>query len=305
LTSSAPLFLAAVAFAQTAPVFRAGLSLVHVDAEVIAPDGRILTGFSKDDFRVLDQGTPQPLVNFSAEENPLDLILLFDISGSMRPVVERVAAAARQGLRELRSGDRVSVMIFNTRTRVVLPFTDDLDDVERAIQRNVLGLRFGGGTLIQQAVDEAATCFLHEPRTEHRRAELIVTDNEGLRTRREETIVRDFWEADALLSGLIIRGGALQKAQTVTTVLAPQTLLMRAGMKGIAEKTGGDAIRSDNPGPAFQEMMHRIRSRYSLYYEMPPGKPGTARTIRVDLSDEAQRRFPKARVRARHGYRTP
>jgi hypothetical protein len=134
---------------------------------------------------------------------------------------------------------------------------------------------------------------------------LIVTDNVGMRTRREETVVRDFWEADALLSGLIIRGVALQTAQTVTTVVAPQTLLLRAGMKGIAEKTGGDAIRSDDPGPAFQEMMHRIRSRYSLYYAMPPGKPGAARNIHVELSDQAQQRFPKARVRARHGYRIP
>lgn len=300
-----PLLWSASLLAQPSPVFRADVSLVHVDAEVTAADGRILTGLSEADFRVFDQGRPQPLVQFSAEEQPLDLILLFDVSGSMRSVVERVAAAARQGLRELRPGDRVSVMVFNTHTRVLLPFTEDLEAVQRSIEQDVLGLRFGGGTFIQQAVDDAAARFLHEPRTERRRAVLIVTDNIGMRTRREETVVRDFWEADALLSGLIIPGGAFQKVHSVTAVMAPQTFFLEAGMKRIAEKTGGDVIRSDDPGRSFQDMMHRIRSRYSLYYAMPAGKSGAARTIRVELSEEARLRFHNATVRARRGYRVP
>lgn len=299
------LVLVAFAAAQERTVFRAGVSLVHVDAEVLGAEGRVLSGLSKEDFRVFDDGKEQSVLNFSADEQPLDLILLFDISASMRLVVQRVADAARQGLAELRHGDRVSVMVFNSRSRVVSPFTEDLDSVEHTVRYDVLGLRFGGGTLIQQAVDDAAQRFLHEPHSVRRRAVLIVTDNIGMRTRREEPIVRDFWEADALLSGLIIQNQMFQKTQTVATVLAPQMLLMKAGMKGIADKTGGDAIRSHDAGSAFQEMMHRIRSRYSLYYAMPPGKPGTSRAIHIELAAETQQHFPKARVRARHGYRIP
>ena len=106
--------------------------------------------------------------------------------------------------------------------------------------------------------------FFHEQRTGRRRAVLIITDDNGLRTRREASVVRDFWEADALLSGLIIRSRAYQTMLAIGTAMGPESLLMQAGMRGIAEKTGGDAIRSDDPGSAFQEMMHRIRSRYSL-----------------------------------------
>jgi VWFA-related protein len=302
-----PLFAVAalIASAQDSAVFRAHVSLVHVDAEVVAPDGRILTGLSRNDFLILDEGKNQPIVDFSAEEQPLDLILLFDISGSMRPNVQAVGAAARQGLAELRPGDRVSVMVFNTRSRVVAPFSEDLDAIERTIREDVMALNFGGGTLIQKAVDDAARRFFDEPRTQRRRAVLIITDNYGLRTRRDESVVRDFWEADALLSGLIIHNPAAAALHTVQTVLGPEMLLMQAGMKGIAEKTGGDAIRSDDPGPAFVDMMHRIRSRYSLYYAAPAGNPGQLRTIRVELTPDAQKRFPKARVRARHGYRAP
>lgn len=294
-----------IALAQEPAVFRARVSLVHVDAEVVGEDGRILTGFSRDDFRVLDEGKEQTIVEFSTEEQPLDLILLFDISGSMQLNVEAVGAAARQGLQELRHGDRVAVMVFNTRTRVIAPFTEDLAAVERTVREDVLALNFGGGTLIQKAVDDAARLFSSEPQTQRRRAVLIVTDNIGIRTRREESVVRDYWEADALLSGLILRNKTFATIHTIGTVLGPQTLLMEAGMKGIAAKTGGDAIRADDPGPAFVDMMRRIRNRYSLYYRAPAGKPGQLRTIRVELTAGAQKRFPKARVRARHGYRTP
>jgi hypothetical protein len=75
---------------QEAPVFRADVSLVHVDAEVT--DGtRTLSGFHQEDFVIKDNGQTQTILHFSQDEEPLDLILLFDISGSMRPKIAKVA----------------------------------------------------------------------------------------------------------------------------------------------------------------------------------------------------------------------
>jgi len=296
---------ACLAGAQDTATFRAGVSLVHVDAEVTAADGRIVGGLHQDDFRVLDEGKQQSILQFATEDEPLDLILLFDISGSMRAVVQEVAAAAHEGFKELQQGDRVCIMVFNRRSRVVAPFTEDLNAVDRTIQRDVLGIPFGGSTFIQEAVDDAALLFLHEKRTQRRRAVLIITDNIGVRSRREETVVRDFWEADALLSGLIVRNPKYEALRGVSVVLAPQSLAMRAGMKGIAEKTGGDFIPSADAGTAFQEAMRRIRSRYALYYALPEAKPGTRRAIRVELAQTAAKQYPKARVRARTGYLVP
>jgi VWFA-related protein len=275
-----------------------------VDAEVVE-DGRILTGFAKEDFRILDEGKPQPVVQFSAGEQALDLILLFDVSGSMKLVVSEVAGACSQALRELRSSDRVCVRVFNTKSREIAGFTDDLEAVRRTIQDDVLGLRFGGGTLIQSAVQAAALRFRGEGRNERRRAVLIVTDNQGLRTRSEKAVVRDFWESDALLSGLIVSNARAKAGRALTTVLSPYMIPMLVGMKGIAEKTGGDAIQSGDAGAAFQESMRRIRSRYSLYYAQPEAEPGAVRSIRVELAGEAAQQHPKAHVRARTGYVVP
>jgi Ca-activated chloride channel family protein len=295
----------APALAQHAATFRTDVSLVHVDAEVTAADGRILHGLTKDDFLLYDEGQPQKLVQFSEGEEPLDLILLFDISGSMRPKVAQVAAAARQGIRELRAGDRVCVMVFNTRSRVLSNFTEDLAAVEHTIQDDLMRLAFEGGTLIQSAVDDAAMKFTREARTRRRRAVLIITDNLGQRSRRESSVVRDLWEADAILSALIVRSSAVQTLHTVGVLINPQLLAFTVGVKGITEKTGGDFVRADDAGTAFQDAMHRIRTRYSLFYDLPRSRPGDRRSIRVELSPGAQQRFPKARVHARTGYVVP
>jgi VWFA-related protein len=297
--------LGIAAHAQDSPTFKTAISLVHVDAEVAAEDGRILTGLKKEDFRVLDERKEQPILHFAAGDDELDLILLFDISGSMKPKVQQVAAAAREGVGELRPGDRVAIMVFNTHTRLVLPFTEDLVRVQDSIRRDILSLRFGGGTFIQSAVSDAARRFMREPRTQRRRAVLIITDDYGQRTQRESSVVRDLWEADALLTGLIVRSAAVQTIQTINTIMHPYLIGLQAGVRGIAAKTGGDFIQAGDPAAGFQESMHRIRTRYSLYYGMPEAKPGSRRSIRVELSAEAAKQYPKAKVRARTGYLTP
>lgn len=290
--------------AQEPPAFRTGVSLVHVDAEVTDGAGP-LSGFHKEDFLITDNRVPQHILYFSQDVEPLDLILLFDISGSMRPKIEKVASSSRKALAELRTGDRVAVMTFHGSSTLVAPFTDDLSAVARTINNDVVGGRFGGGTRLLAGVDDAAEYFLREPRTERRRAVLILTDNYGQRSRRASTVVHHLWEADALLSGLIIRSPGETAVRTAMLVSSPLTILIQEGMAGVAEKTGGDTIKADDPGDALRDTMRRIRLRYSLYYAMPPGNPGEQRQVKVDLSPEALSRYPTGRVRARKGYLIP
>jgi len=133
----------------------------------------------------------------------------------------------------------------------------------------------------------------------------VRTDNYGQRSRRGSTVIHHLWEADALLSGLIVRRAGETAVNTVAMVTNPLIAALSEGMEGVAEKTGGDTLRGDDPGESFREVMRRIRKRYSLYYAMPQGKPGEQRQVRVDLTGEALKRNPSARVRARKGYLIP
>jgi VWFA-related protein len=298
------MLLGVLASAQENTVFKSGVSLVHVDAEVT--DGtRLLNGFQKDDFRVLDNGAPQQVLYFSAEETPLDVILLFDISGSMQPKLQKLATSAHAALAQLRKGDRVAVMVFTRKSSVASPFTGDMQAVEQIINEKVLG-KARGGTSILRAVNDAAAYFLKEPRTERRRAVLIVTDNHGQPSGRKDAVVRSLWEADALLSGLELRSSGEGVMLGLTWALSPQSAwLQMENMTGVVEKTGGDLMKGHDPGADFEEMVRRLRQRYMLTYAMPQGKAGEERRIKIELAEDAQKKNPQARVKTREGYMVP
>jgi Ca-activated chloride channel family protein len=288
--------------AQTTPSFRAGVSLFHLDTEVVDESGRSITGLNKGDFRIFDDGQGQPIAMFSASEQPLDLILLVDISRSMRSKVEEIAAASGAALKELRPDDRVSVLVFNTKTRVISPLTSDAAQTKQALN-NVLNLPFRGGTAIRRAVSEAAERFTRfDDRQEQcRRAVLVLTDNVGILGRSEGSVVNTLREADALLSGLIVSNRLANIS--ALGLLFPFGVKRPGGIEGIVEKTGGDVIYSDDLTTAFPEMIHRLRSRYSLYYRIPGNQVGRERMLRVELSTEAMTRFPGTHVRAPKTYR--
>ena len=281
------LIAAVAAWPQNEPVFRSGVSLVRVDAEAIDAGGRVIAGLTKDDFRVLDEGTAQPLVNFSFEEEPLDLILLFDTAGSMHGKLLKVVRATELGFGELHRGDRVCVRAFSGASTEVLPFTDNLEAVNTAILIQVLKLRFGGGSRLGPAADDAALRFRSEPKTHRKRAVLIVTDKAGSREPNEAAIVRDFWNSDAILSELV-----LDRDQSA--------------VNEIVDETGGATIAAGgDPGAAFRDSVRYLRSGYTMYYALPAADSGVERKVRVELTPAAAERFPNVRIRARSGYIAP
>lgn len=283
---------------QGQPTFRSEVALVHVDAEVKGQD-RLIDGLGVQDFRITDGGQPREILYFGHQEEALDVILLFDTSSSMYPVVASVAAAARAALGELRQGDRAAVMAFDKDTDLILDFTDDFTAVERAIREQVVSRHFIPNSQIQRGLKDAALYFLRQPLSDRRRAVLVVTDNLG--SGRESRALRNLWEADAVAAGLVVRNAAMS---VTFRIVRPLSMVM-GGMSGIAERTGGDMLNADDAGAGFREMIQRLRLRYSLHYAMPQAKPGEERKIRVELSKEAAQRYPGAKIRARSGYIVP
>ena len=105
-----------------------------------------------------------------------------------------------------------------------------------------------------------------------------------------------------MLSGLIVPGMAVRR-RVLFLPVCPRNGI--AGITEIAEKTGGDALKVGDPGGAFRQMIQRLRRRYSLHYEMPQAKPGEERTIKVELSSDARRRYPGARDPSPQRLRRP
>ncbi|MCU1276086.1 MAG: von Willebrand factor, type [Bryobacterales bacterium] len=184
-------------------VFRSDVSLVRVDAQVLDRDNRTITGLRASDFVLRENGQPQQIRNFGTENFPVDVVLLLDVSASMRPHVERIASAAHQALRVLKDDDRIAIMVFDRSSRMRLRFRNSREDVEREFESLLNQETFNGGTDITRGILDAADYIVREARPNARRAIVVLTDDQTERNRDVEGVSRALTRADAVLSLLL------------------------------------------------------------------------------------------------------
>jgi VWFA-related protein len=302
----ASLIFAAAALAQhpEEAVFRSDVSLVRVDAQVLQGK-RALENLTRDDFQIFDEDQPQPIVYFGRDSEPLWIVLLLDVSGSMHRRLDEMAAAARQALRTLGPADRVSVIFFGRLTHVALDFTSSTDDAAPIIGQGRANKQVGSGTNINPSVVEAAHYIRAKAGNQRgRRAIVILTDNEGLNYQaNDEQTLSTLFDADTVLNAIVTPNAKPpdpgKKGAYANPDFTPSDVFK------LARETGGEVLKAESTGDAFREMMLRIRLRYSLHYRAPQGQAGSLRRVRVELSTEARKRLGKVDVRARTGYHLP
>jgi VWFA-related protein len=290
--------------AQDQSTFHSDVTLVHVDVEV-REDNRGITGLEKGSFRVTDDGKLQTIAYFAQQEAPIDLILLFDARAEMRHAAQQAAGAAHAVLGDLRAGDRIAVIAFgaaggNCRTDIVCDLTSDFAAAAQSIGNQVLQRDFSSKTSLCQPIrglEAAAQDFLRHPAGNRRRAIIAVSDDQGASTRPGSVRpgIRDLWDADAVVLGVIIPGSASGFG------IGPPY----RGARYAASQTGGGTLETADAADGIHEMIRRLRQRYSLYYALPLGKPKQEHKIRVHLTSAAAQRYPHAIIRARTGYAMP
>lgn len=206
------LLMAGVLAGQDEVVFRSDTTLVRVDVQVLDRDNRPVTGLEREAFLFREQGQQRAIKNFVREEMPIDLLFLIDVSGSMRPHVERMAQAAHRSLPNLRKDDRVAVMVFDRASRVRMPFRGGAAEAQREFDNLLRMETFNGGTDITRALFDAAQFMKRQGRKEARRAIVLLTDDQTEFEADEERVVQALNGADTVMSVLLVpnmmrRGG--------------------------------------------------------------------------------------------------
>ena len=261
----------------------------------------LIKSLTKEDFQVSDEGQPQSIVSFSRGDEPLNLLLLLDISGSMQKYIEEIAKTARSALSHLRPGDSVAIMVFAKTSAVHQDFSDNLAETARQIGSAVEHHDVGITTQINQAVIDAAHYMREHADPVGRHAILILTDNLSMSYQLTDgQVVRELNKADTVFNA-IVTGRAIQP-KAPSPSMYPNPDFTPSNVMHLAEETGGEWVKVGHADATFNEMIERIRSRYMLVYHAPPASPGTYHHISVTLAAEAKRRYPLADLRARSGY---
>lgn len=279
--------------AQGQEPIRVKVELVNVLLTVTDKKNRLVINLTKDDFRVLEDNTPQTVRFFSRESNlPLRIGVLIDTSNSIRERLRFEEEAAVDFLdTALRPGkDLAFVLAFDVESQLVQDYTDDMEKLAKAIR----GLQAGGGTGLYDAIYNSCKekmLIFPPPEPYLRRVVIVISDgldNQSEHTREEALAMAQRGEVTLFAistnrSGLAARGDKV--------------------LKHLAEQTGGRAFfpfEAADLAANFQEIARELRSQYSLaYVSTNQARDGTFRNITIEAQEKA------FRVRAKQGYFAP
>ncbi|HEX2460993.1 MAG TPA: VWA domain-containing protein [Vicinamibacterales bacterium] len=266
--------------------FRATIDTVQVSVTVTDVNGRLVTGLSRDDFEVLEDGTPQPITVFTDERVPISLGVLLDSSDSMRGqrITDARGAVDRFVSTLLEAGDEAFIAAFNHKPRLVSVWTQP-----PAMLAGTLDQLFASGaTALYDALVASAPLF---GRRAHARAAMIVI-SDGVDTasdvslRRASDIIRRF---EPLVYAIAIDSERASPAARVN----PEAL------REITATSGGytEVVRtSADLGPATERIANELNKQYTLGYvpSKPPDNGWRGIRVRVRNTDYF--------TRARRGY---
>ncbi len=108
--------------------------IVTVDVVATTSHGDIIPGLKKENFRVLDDGVPQTISNFSPTEAPITMVVLMQFSGNSYGWFAYYAKYWAEALfPNLQPKDWVALETFDMKTRLEVDFTQNKDEVRNAI----------------------------------------------------------------------------------------------------------------------------------------------------------------------------
>src|SRR6201987_4806293 len=109
--------------------------VVTLDVIAATQRGDLLTGLKKENFRVIDDGSPQTITNFGATDAPITMTMLMEFSS--RGYYDWFAYQAKYWadafFPNLKQKDWVALVTFDMKPRVEVDFTQNKDEVRNAL----------------------------------------------------------------------------------------------------------------------------------------------------------------------------
>ena len=297
-------------------VIKVDTDLVTVPVRITEKNGRPVPDVQQSEFRIIENGVEQPIAYFQSEEQPFTVALMLDMSYSDVFKLHDIQAAADLFIGELRDQDKVMVMSFDDKVRVLCKPTSD----RRVLRMAIEGSQIGSGTSLYTAIDSVINDqFAKIP---GRKAAVILSDGVDTSSKiaSSRSIIRDLTESDILFYPIqyntyddVLKNRRKNARVEYDDNDRPYTVQEgpRRGERAedyreasdffadIADRTGGRVykVRSNtNLKDAFTAIADELRKTYTLgYYPNAGRSPGESYSIKVRVFR------PNLLIRAKEG----
>lgn len=268
-------------FAPKAPPIRPTLEFSVIDA------GDRALEVVREDVVVKEDGIEQKVETFQEADDPIQMILTLDESGSMKKSAEAVKAAAADFVRALRPADPLAVITFADKARFAHDIATNRDWSLEAIAK----YRAQGGTALYDALHDSVMRL--KPVT-GRRAVVVMTDG------------RDENDPGTAPGSVHTLAEVMAKVKEVGALVFPIGMGPRVDrdvLTQLADISGGQAFFpadvTELPDQ-YRRVLENLRRRYVVgYASTNEERDGQWRAVEISL------RQPGVRVRTRGGYFAP
>jgi len=262
--------------------------LVLLDVSVKDSGGGFVSGLTKGNFKVFENGKPQEVTQFANADIPVTVGLVVDESGSMRPKKPQVVAASLAFIQASNPQDEIFVINFNERARrglpEIVPFTDDLNMLRAALWNGIPE----GRTALYDAIEMA----LHQL-------------DMGRRDKKTLVVISDGGDNISQHKLPDVMHGVLTSAATIYTIgiFDDDDPDKNPGvLERLSRVSGGSAYFPKTlaeVGPICRQIAKDIRTRYTIGYipTADNGKPERHVKVTASAPDRA-----KLIVRTRTSY---
>lgn len=288
--------------------------LVSLDVLVTTKDGQFIPGLKKENFRVLEDGTPQTISNFNQSAAPITAVMLIEYANTNIVYMYDALNASYNFAATLRPEDWIAVVSYDMKPQILTDFTQDKRAVLGALnmlripgfsERNLFDALYDTIDRVEQIEGRKYIVLISTGRDTFSRLNLDQILKK-LKNTQNVTIYaisvgREYRErAEAMGVGGMITTDWLQADNQLNT---------------FAHLTGGRAYfpRFEGELPEiFKDVGSDIRNQYTLaYHPTNPKLDGTYRKLKVELTApdggplkvrDQKGKDVKVQIYAREGY---
>jgi len=275
------------------PAFRSDTTLVLVPVTVVDHHGAMVNGLASGAFTLTEDGVAQEIRSFSAEDAPVSIGIVLDLSGSMKGVLGAAKESLRNLMKDANPGDEAFLNAVSTRPRAFSGFTDDFDGILSQVA-------FEGAAGDTALIDTVYGSLRQLRSGVHpRKALLVISDGMDNHSRHSrEELMNLAVESDAQIYTIATATSAQPQYKPIALTEEKSGLLF---LDELAARTGGMSFivrgRADI-ARATSSIGEALRNQYTIgYVPRGDGPSGRWRRIKVSVAGSGMRAY------ARAGYR--